>query len=217
MSLSLLSFKRPQVGKNSRAGYTLLEMGLVMIVMVTLFASLWVVVALVTQSIYRKQTVNQILLTINNVRDFYTSSLRVQTPAGSSAAADLTNYLLRRGVLLPDQIRDRTAAVWVADLPWGPVAASGTVMNEGGFAIDAAGIDSSRFFRLTLRGLSRSNCITLSPALTGVGMPEGLTSVTINDNAPSQPPVSPDQATIECVEPEGLANTIELVYNLRRA
>ena len=203
-------------------GFSLTEFAIVLAIMGIVLSALWGVVSIVRENINRAQMKEQMVLIVNNVRDFHMARMSVVDPAtNSSAFGPVTDYLLRQNVLLPEQIRDRAAGAWLADHPWGSAAPSGGVIPNGGVAIrggDAVGPASNvgSFFTIELRGLKLSSCIAMAAELSGSGMPEGLASVLIN-GAAVPVPVTPDAATGSCIAPAAANdNTIGLVFALRK-
>jgi len=205
--------------RDPRAGYTLLELVVVLGVMGIVLSALWGVVSIVQEQVKRHQVADQIVVTVGKIRDYYAARRLIADDMDISDYPELTDYLLRNNVLLPEQIRDRTAATWVADHPWGSVGADGSVLANGGFAVGGYdrnnALNPESFFTIRLTGLGLASCIALVPLLSGSGIPERLDALVVNSTV-YDPPVSPDVAVTECAAPAGATNTIELVYFLRR-
>ena len=219
MELALFSGLKTKAHASSRRGFSLLEFAIVLGVMGVILGALWGVVSVVREHIYRTQTGEQVVLMVGNIRDYYTSHRGISTDAGVFTFGALTDYLLKNNVMLSDQIRNRAAGVWLADHPWGAMAADGSSLAAGGVSVGGydrnGAADNENFFTIRLDGLKRSSCLFLASSLSGSGMPERLDAVRIN-GAIYDPPVSPDSASISCVDPAGAANRIELVYFLRK-
>ncbi|MDD3181268.1 MAG: type II secretion system protein [Alphaproteobacteria bacterium] len=198
-------------------GFSLPELAIVLAIMGLVLGSLWGVVSMVRENVRRQEMVEQMVVMVNNIRDFYSNRIRVTDAGGGTGFAAITSYLLQQSVLLPEQIRNRSAAILLADHPWGSSAPDNSVLSNGGIGVDGS-TDSSQFFRIRLRGIKYSSCISLADKLSGADMPLGLVSVTINASAAHTIlPVSPDVATTECRKaPGGEENTMDFVYRLRK-
>lgn len=192
------------------------EFAIVLAIMGTVLASLWGIVSIVRENIKRQDMAEQMVVMVQNIRDLYANRVRLVTPTNATDAASITHYLISQNALLPEQIRNRSAAVLVADHPWGATGASGATIAGGGILIDGS-TNNARFFRIRLRGLKYSSCVALADKLTGAGMPAGLTSVVINGGtAQTTFPMSPDVASSQCDNaPVGNQNTMDFVYTLR--
>lgn len=200
----------------ARAGFSLAEFAIVLAIMGLVLASLWGVVSIVRENIKRDEMANQMVLMINNIREFYSNRVRLADGSGNTDSANVTSYLLKQSVLLPEQIRDRSAGQLRADHPWGASAADGGALTDGGITVDGSP-DPARYIHIVLSGLKYSTCVALADKLTGSNMPLGLQLAKINNNADHLTfPVSPDQASTECAKtPGGDENTMGFVYMLR--
>ena len=210
-------FSLNPVSNRARRGFSLAEFSIVLGIMGVVLGALWGVVAIVRENVKRGEMAEQTVAMVNNIRSFYMGQMRLATPAGSVAESAVTDHLLRQGILLSEQLRDRTAGTWVADHPWGATGASGAVLANGGIGVsgvDAGGVDvSTHSFRIQLRGLKYSSCVALASRLSGSN-PTGLRTVHINGTPTS--PVTPDVAAANCnTAPAGTANTLDFLYSLR--
>ena len=202
----------------SRRAFSLLEFAIVLAIMGTVLGALWGVVSIVRENVHRRQMVDQMTTIVYQIRDFYANRVSVTDEGTSTVFDQVTDYLLRQSVLLPEQIRDRSAALLVADHPWGATAPDGSLITGGGVLVDGS-TDSTRFFRIRLQGLKYSSCVAMASKLSGSSMPLGLFSLQINGGATVHTafPVSPDEATGECDKtPSGKENMIDFVYLLRQ-
>ncbi|HAX91471.1 MAG TPA: hypothetical protein DCY07_04595, partial [Rhodospirillaceae bacterium] len=137
------------------------------------------------------------------IRDHFLGRACPSTTFACNLNQNLTNDLIEKGVLLPEQYRKTSALPnAVADHPWGGTAAGGTLIVRG------VGRDQ---FSIELNSLSSGACVALAPKLSGVGAPSGLDAMTINAGGVALP-VSPETAGIEC---DAASNTILLTYGLR--
>lgn len=200
-------------------GFSMIEFAVVLGIMGIVLAALWGTVSVVRENTKRDELASQIMLVVNKVRDFYMAKIQISDDAGLSSLVEVTDYALRNNILLPEMIRDRTSAgLWVADTPWGPLAANGALLPNGGFLIGipaGSGLDPTQAFAVEIRGLTRSSCIALAPKLTGGG-PDGLLSASINGTNYTIP-ISPDVSSTACINPAvPNRNMIDLVYRLRK-
>lgn len=200
-----------------RRGFSLTELAMVLGVIGMILSSLWSVVSTVREKVRREQAINQVVISVRNIRDFYMGRGFVQTPSGSGSFESLTHYLLSQGVLPPEMIRDRSASTLRADLPWGPVGVSGSLVANGTFAVDNTDVSASPdFFRIELRGLSYANCVALGAALGGDAAAVPSTSVRANNTTLRTAPVTVDDMTDDCDKsPSGEANLVDVYYRLR--
>ncbi|MDX9690011.1 MAG: type II secretion system protein [Proteobacteria bacterium] len=199
-------------------GFSLTEFAIVLGVMGVVLSALWSFASIVREQARREETKEQLMVMVAHIRDHYLGRRCASVNTSCTNGSDLTDYLLRRNALLPEQIRNRTAGVWVADHPWGVSAAGGGALANGGLAVfagDDTGASPDSFFTIEYRGLSRPNCIALSASLSGVGTPTGLTQVLVNGSDAAPLPVAPEVADGFCVEPAGDQNVIRLIYRLR--
>ena len=204
-------------GDRRRRGFSLAEFAIVLGIMGIVLGALWGVVSIVRENMKRGEMAEQMIAMVNNIRSFYMGTSAARTPAGSVAESDVTDYLLKQGVLLSEQLRDRTAGTWVADHPWGATGASNTLLANGGIGVsglDAGAVNvSNRAFRIQLRGLKYSSCVALASRLSGSN-PMGLIAVHINGTLTN--PITPDSAAANCnPAPAGTANTLDFLYALR--
>lgn len=203
--------------KKRRAGFSLMELAVVLAVVGVILGALWGIVSIVRENIRRETALSQVSVIVASVRDFYLGRGFVQTPSGQGDFDKLTDYLIRQGVIPPEAIRDRSATTLRADLPWGPTGAGGSTLADGGLAIDNTdvGVSADRF-RVQLRGLSYANCIALSSRLSGPEGPKGLMRVKINSNADEELPVTVEEASDSCQKkPGGDENKVDFVFRLR--
>ena len=214
----MISERDIRLSRNKRrAGFSLTEFAIVLGIMGIVLGALWGVVALVHENIKRHQTAEQMVLTINNIRGFYSSRTRIATPGGATDYDSVTQYLLGQNVFPTEMLRDRTAATLVADHPWGSEAADGSSLDDGGVRVGApAPMNAAEFFSVQFLGLKYSSCVALADRLTGSDMPLGLEEVVINGTSHTAFPVSPDAATAECDDaPSGTENIMEFTFQLR--
>lgn len=201
------------VHNKSRKGFSLTEFAIVLGVIGVVLSGLWSTIAIVRENMKRAEMKEQMVVVVAGVRDFYLSracaSLNQNCPA---AVTDLTNYLLRNNALPYEQLRDRTVATWVADHPWFPGTAGGSLKVYSG---DNSGSSPDRFFRVSLRDVGEGSCIALAPKLSGTGTPAGLSEVriagTLMNTAAKPLPVSPEDADTPCVDDV----TMDFIYTLR--
>lgn len=202
-----------------RRGFSLPEFAIVLGVIGLVLGTLWGIVAIVRENIKREEMTEQVAMMVKNIREFYLGRPVFETPAGSGSFLDMTHYLLSQNVLLPEQIRDRTAVPLRADHPWGPAGASGSALSDGGLAVDNTNNGASAIsdkFRIQLRGLSFPACVAMVAKLSGGTALPGLTSVKVNGSGIRTPPVTPEQAAEDCIEdPGGDENKMDFVYRLR--
>ena len=207
---------------SSRRGFSLLELAIVMGIMGLVLGTLWGAVSVVQDRVKRHQMQDQMLFMINNIRNFYAAKDRIEDEAGNVTYSEVTDFLLRRNVLLPEQIRNRAApAPWVADTPWGAAAADGSLLAGGGIEVggfDRFGVvDAENFFTIRLSGLSYANCLELAATLSANSVQDRLEAVLVNGVA-QDPPVPVNFAATNCVvAPAGTANRLAFVYFLRRS
>ncbi len=195
-----------------RAGFSLLELAIVFAIIGIVLAALWGVVGMVRENIKREEAVAQMTAIVGKIRDYYAGRACASTNFGCPVIdTDLTNYLFRQSVLLPEQLRDRVAVLLVADHPWGSVGANGVLLAGGGLIVRSVG-DGRDSFQVELLGLKGSSCVALASALSSAGAPKGLTGMTINGGAGLGLPVTPEAAAVECV---AATNRINSVYSLR--
>jgi len=209
------SFRKRSLGGWARRGFSLIEFAIVLGIMGSVLGAMWGVVSIVNENVKRGEMSEQMIAMVSNVRSFYMGRARVADGAALSDADSVTDYLLRQGILLPEQIRSRTAATWVADHPWGATGASGAVLAHGGIGVSGfsvAGTDvSTNAFLIELRGLKYASCVALATKLSGPN-PMGLIEVHINNTLTS--PVTPDSAAVSC-EDLPAENTLSFLYTLR--
>ena len=157
---------------------------------------------------------------VNNIRNYYAGKDRIEDEVGNITFPEVTDYLLRRNVLLPEQIRNRTAPPpWLADTPWGPSAADGSLLVGGGVQVGGydrnGNPDPENFFTIRLSGLSYPNCLELLAALSANSIRDRLDAVIAN-GALLIPPVPVNFAAGNCGPPAGVTNRLAFVYFLRR-
>jgi prepilin-type N-terminal cleavage/methylation domain-containing protein len=216
----MISESAPKVflQRPARRGFSLTEFAIVLGVLGVVLAALWSFASIVREQAKREESKEQLMVMVSHIRDHYLGRRCASINTVCTNGSNLTDYLLRRNALLPEQIRDRTAGVWVADHPWGATSAGGGVLANGGLAVfagDDAGASPDMFFTIEYRGLSRPTCIALSSTLSGAGTPTGLRQVLINGVDVTPLPVSPEDADGSCMDPAGNQNAIRLVYLLR--
>ncbi len=202
--------------RRQRRGFSLLEMAIVLGIIGVVLASLWGVISIVHETIKRDEATRQIEMAVQNVRAFYLGKGTVATPAGSGTFSNLTDYLLRQGVLPQDMIRDRAATTLRADNSWGSGGPSGSI-GDGTFAVDNTDVATSYDrFRIELRGLSFSACVALLSRLSGESGPKGLLYVEVNGTTEDEMPVSAEEAADLCEKsPSGTENKVGFIYRLR--
>lgn len=206
---------------SSLLGFSLLELALVLGIMGLVLGTLWGAVAMVQERVKRHQLQEQMMFMINNVRNYYAAKDRIEDDVGNLTYPEVTDYLLRRHVLLPEQIRNRAAAApWLADTPWGASAADGSLLANGGIQVGGydrnGAADPENFFTIRLSGLSYANCLELVAALSANTTQDRLDAVIVNGTV-HIPPVPVNFAATSCVVPAGVANRVDLVYFLRRS
>lgn len=202
-------------------GFSLMELSIVLGIVGTVLGSLWGVITTVRENMRRDQALNQIIVSTQNIRDFYKGKAEVSTDAGATGEAALTSYLYQVGVLLPEQIRDRDAGIgnYTGDLPWGATAGA----PGGTFAVsaDPAGNRNSRSFTISLRSLSKGSCMELASKLTSASGPADLEEIWINGTQRTEVwPLSPDVTGDSSICKKTLAgdeNNISLIYRLRQS
>ncbi|MGE4350882.1 MAG: type II secretion system protein [Bdellovibrionales bacterium] len=199
----------------TRRGFSLSEFAIVLAIMGLVLGALWGVVAIVRENGKRQEMTQIMVVLVQNIRDFYSSRIRVADKDNATDMASVTSYLLQQNVIPSDLIRTRSASTLVADHPWGATSASGATLSEGGILVDGWS-NGARFFRIQLRGLEYSSCVALTDRLSGPDM-VGLYLLSINGSASHTTlPVSPDVAMTECVKsPSGSQNYMDFVFYLR--
>jgi prepilin-type N-terminal cleavage/methylation domain-containing protein len=204
---------------HKRAGFSLIEFAIVLAIIGIVLAALWGVVSIVRENIKREETAEQMTAIVSKIRDYYMGRACVSTNFDcTGSGAVLTETLFRQNLLLPEQLRDRTAVVLVADHPWGASAADGSSLAGGSLIVRAVGDgrDPSGLgaFQIELLGLKESSCVALASSLSGAGAPKGLVTMTINGTSVTLP-ATPEAAGGACTTPSGATNTIIMAYRLR--
>ncbi len=192
-----------------RKGFSLTELAIVLGVIGLILSGLWGVVAIVRENMKRSETKEQIYVLVNNVRNHYLN-FACATPdqACPPGSTNLTDYLFKKSALPYEMVRDRTAGTWVADHPWYPGTAGGSVRVLAG---DAGDVNTDSFFRVELRGVNEDSCLALASKLTGTGTPKGIISLDINGTDFTVLPVAPEDADGPCAG----SDTLTLLYTLR--
>ncbi len=199
---------------HKRAGFSLLEFAIVLAIIGIVLSALWGVVSMVRENIKREETSEQMTAIVGKIRDYYMGRpcISLSFTCGSSGDV-LTDALFKSGLLLPEQLRDRSASPLVADTPWGASAADGSSLANGSLIVRSVG-DGRNSFQVELLGLKESSCVALASSLSGAGAPKGLTAMTINGAAQGLP-TTPEAAAGVCTTPSGATNTIIITYSLR--
>jgi len=204
------------IHNRKRKGFSLTEFAIVLSIIGVVIGALWSVVSVVRENMKRTQMKEQMYVAVNKTRDYFLSypcATDTMTVCPTGLKLDLTDFLLRKNALPYEMLRDRTAGTWVADHPWGPVDATGSRMDNGGFRVTSGNEDgnySDRFFSISLEGLGKDSCIGLAGKLTGTGNAPGLRYFSINGTS-MKIPASPEEADEECTD----INDLFFVYTLR--
>ncbi len=200
MTLNCLTKKTTRRrARPSFAGFSLIEVAIVLGVVAIILGGLWNLLGSVQENYRQDQTVSQVAQVVSNMRDFYKSKSAVDA-LGSDA---LTSYLIERNVILSEMIRKRTSPYRAGHLWDGTINATFKISR---------GSDPSSFFVIEFSGLSQKTCTGLASKLTGDGGPEGLLSAQINGYSRSIP-ISPENTIGFC---GSAVNSVALTYRLRQ-
>lgn len=185
---SAVSFKRR--GFIVRAGFSLMELAIVMGIVGVIMSSIWAVTANVLENTKRETTFQQIVETVKGVRSVLLGSGGL-SPTISDA--NLTKQLILQGAIPPELVPDRTAASPVAQNLWN--RQGGT---NGSYFVGADPSTPLRF-RIALLNLPYGPCIALATRVSGDGGPSGLYGVRIDGGAIiTNLPVSVGTAQTSC-------------------
>ncbi len=195
-SLSAANYAR------DRAGFSLVELAIVIGVFVTMLAGIWAIVRNVQESARVDQAAHQITSVVNGVRALYQGKAQI-----SGAWDTLTNDLIARGAIPADMKRPGTSSPNLrADHPWG--AAGG---NDGGFRVAPAADNTS--FYIYLYDLSERSCIAMAAKVASLTGATGLMGVAVNGNSLALP-VKVSDAESQCNANN--TNNVRYQFRLRR-
>ncbi len=203
----------------ARRGFSLIELAIVLGVVGIIFGAVWGIVATVRKDKARDEVFNQVVVTVQHVREYFLGQDAVETDTDKTDASNLTNFLLRRNILLPEQIRDRATGTLVADHPLTPEenVVGGTFRvcsGGGGECMLSDADDPSTYFSIQLLGLSQADCSTLATRFVGPSGPPGLAALYINKTLKEPSSYGAEQFLTDCGD-SGEAR-IDLVYRLRQ-
>lgn len=206
----------------ARQGFSLLETAIVLAVAGLVLGGLWIAIGTVRDRSRLSQVVTDTAYVVQGVKDFYRNSPAVADMSNVSGAGDngatdaghLTSYIIERGLIPPEMVRNRSASSgYLADhaavsSDW--LSSNGTV---GSFAVRSDEGDASYQFLVDIKGLSQSACIVLAAKLTAgeQGMPSPLKTKVASTTYDG--PVNPEDANNSCQT--GTSNTITMTFRLR--
>lgn len=172
---------------NHSKGFTLSELAIVLAAMGLVMGSVWAISASVWESYRFRETLDQTMAVVQNVRTFFDPVGRILDPATQTAYANGVNITPMldddNHRLIPIQMRvDQSVAGGAINHALGTIAGgSFTVLSAGG----------GLRFRVRLSGLSQNSCVKMLmdfPILT----PEiGVTEVNVNGTAHAVDPLNP--------------------------
>jgi len=205
-----------------------METAIVLGVIGIIMAAIWAIWGPIREKIRQDEAVRQITTIVNNTRLYYQNRPNIPTDAKGNFD-NLTHELARAGVIPPDMIRNRSAAILRIDHPWNRAFTGGSALAAGGLAVcnnvndtfcpnTAGPWDSSGLtFLVQLRAVSPEACIALPIRLSQTTGPKGLVGVEINGVGLTLP-VTVNDATNACRSfIGGLSyNIINYVYRLRQ-
>lgn len=193
-----------------------MELSIVLGICGVILAGAWGLVSTLMEDVKRDQAIQQVIVTVKGVRDYYAAQAGI--PVGMTFPV-MTDLLIRENVIPNEMIRARSncaAPCLRADHPWGANRPNGTLMANGSFAVNDnnAGAGNNSYFQIEFRGLTLSTCLVLSLRLSGATIPSGLSQIQINASGNLTRPVSLATARTWCTA-AGAGNTLGLVYLLR--
>ncbi len=187
--------------KQPTAAFSLIELAIVLGVFSLIVGSLWALAGSAQDRTRREQILEQVVLTVNNLRAHYQG--QAGFPAGPLTPAALTDQMIRRGVIPSEMVSNRGVCnppcQYTASHPWG-----------GGFQVGIGTVPSSFFVGVS--GLTLADCIHVAPQITGTSKVAGFINTSVNGQ-PAATSFTVDQAQTACEA--ALPATITFLYRLR--
>ncbi len=153
-------------------GFSLLEMAIALMISGIILTGVWVAGTSVWRNHQRQKTFDQVMLIVQNVRDFYAARGSGDWPTGSNI-----NMVLRNNGLIPtEMMEDRTSttsSVINHDLGGAPSGAStGSVVLT-----PLVAVNGSTVLRMRLLGLGQADCIYLLARMPALSPEVGLSYI----------------------------------------
>ncbi len=182
-----------------RAGFTLIEISIVLGVLAIVMAAIWLVVGTVFENVKHHKAGNEMQQIVQNVRQ-----LTTRISAFSSTSGDITAAYDNQGAFPVEMRINEANGNGNLNHPW----------SNAGNAVDLT-IEGRTTFGIKFRKLPKKACISLATKLSS-GELSGLEAVVINgtSNSGTALPLNVVTASTQCTQSTA-TNTILWKFNLR--
>lgn len=183
---------------HSRAGFSLVEVAIVLAVIGIVLAGIWVYASRAFESEHRQRALEEMITVVNNIRSLYAGQASISS--ADSSVAVLVPILIQQNAIPSTMARSgapctNTPAL-CADNPW---AVSATLV--GSFRVcgwDYTGPASAgqgcskvaspkQYFAIELVGLNQDSCTAMIPRISSSEGPPGLVDVVANGSSMLNP------------------------------